>query len=98
MPLLWPGGPPWPRASPLGLTKPTCCDHAPGTTPWGTRRELTQARAHAQQLAAELAQERAASAAALAAHAAEREALLLDRDGVVCDVDRLVVQVQELEG
>jgi hypothetical protein len=37
-------------------------------------------------------------AGAAAAHAAEREALLLDRDGVVSDVDRLVVQVQELEG
>ncbi len=49
-------------------------------------------------LTAQLTAERAAAEAAAAAHAAEREALLLDRDGVVCDVDRLVVQVQELEG
>ncbi len=87
-------------------TSPAHRPTPPHNDPKSTRalcgRELARTQAavqvQAHQLTAQLAQERAASAAAAAAHAAEREALLLDRDGVVCDVDRLVVQVQELEG
>jgi hypothetical protein len=60
-------------------------------------RELAQANDRTGQLLAELDRTSKANSDAIARLEGEKAALTHDREGVVADVDRLVVQVQELE-